>query len=216
MQDCCLALGIYARRVGLYPASPYDDDNHVACEIFDRRRGKWVMLDPTMGGYVSDGKSPLSVLEMREKFAQNEHISVVFSRQSPRDIGALMGRNGKINAYYAKNLFYLVVVLGEAGCAYLIPENFDFRRREEKYATYMLELARAMGADDAARTYLIFKLQKREDLAEKYLHLFCKKTDTAIQYVQRILPIVAASQSVKKKPEEAEFLSSWVNVSDWQ
>ena len=53
---------------------------------------------------------------------------------------------------------------------------------------------------DAARTYLLFKLQQKDDLAEKYLKLYCTKTDTAIQYVQRILPIVAASQSVKNKP----------------
>ena len=69
---------------------------------------------------------------------------------------------------------------------------------------------------DAARTYLIFKLQGKDALAEKYLNLFCAKTDTAIQYVQRILPIVAASQSVKGKPEEKEFLDKWVNVCDWQ
>ena len=54
------------------------------------------------------------------------------------------------------------------------------------------------------------------ELAEKYLKLFCAKTDTAIQYVQRILPIVAASQSVKGRPEEKEFLDKWVNVCDWQ
>ncbi len=72
------------------------------------------------------------------------------------------------------------------------------------------------GSADAARTYLIFMLQKKDELAEKYLKLFCKKTDTAVQYVQNILPIVAASQSTKKKPEEAEFLAKWVNVCDWQ
>lgn len=72
------------------------------------------------------------------------------------------------------------------------------------------------GSADAARTYLIFKLQGKDELAEKYLRLFCTKTDTAIQYVQRILPIVAASQSVKGKPEEKEFLDKWVNVCDWQ
>ena len=72
------------------------------------------------------------------------------------------------------------------------------------------------GSADAARTYLLFKLHGQDELAEKYLRLFCTKTDTAIQYVQRVLPIVAASQSVKHKPEEAEFLAKWVNVCDWQ
>lgn len=72
------------------------------------------------------------------------------------------------------------------------------------------------GSADAARTYLLFKLQGKDELAEKYIHSFCLKTDTAIQYVQKVLPIVAASQSVKRKPGEAEFLAKWVNVCDWQ
>ena len=72
------------------------------------------------------------------------------------------------------------------------------------------------GAADAARTYLLFRLNKKNDLAEKYLKLFCEKTDTARQYVNEWLPIVAASQSVKGKPEEREFLLSWVNICDYQ
>jgi hypothetical protein len=53
-------------------------------------------------------------------------------------------------------------------------------------------------------------LQGKNELADKYLDLFCRKSDTAKQYVQKWLPIVAASQSVKGKPEEKEFLASWV------
>ena len=88
-----------------------------------------------------------------------------------------------------------------------------------KKGPYIIDWSHATqgnGPADAARTYLIMKLQGKDELAEKYLKLFCLKTDTALQYVQRILPIVAASQSVKKKPEEQEFLSKWVNVCDWQ
>ena len=51
---------------------------------------------------------------------------------------------------------------------------------------------------------------------EKYLKLFCEKTDTARQYVNAWMPIVAASQSVKGNPEEREFLLNWANVCDWQ
>lgn len=68
---------------------------------------------------------------------------------------------------------------------------------------------------DAARTYLLFMLGGKEELAKKYLDLFCKKSDTAKQYVQKWMPIVAASQSVKGKPEEREFLLSWTNVVDY-
>lgn len=72
------------------------------------------------------------------------------------------------------------------------------------------------GSADAARTYLLFRLNKQDEIAEKYIKLFCTKTDTARQYVNEWLPIVAASQSVKGKPEEREFLLSWVNVCDYQ
>ena len=69
---------------------------------------------------------------------------------------------------------------------------------------------------DAARTYLLFWLSGDINSAEKYLDLFCKKSDTAKQYVQKWLPIVAASQSVKGKPEEQEFLMSWGNVVEYE
>ena len=69
---------------------------------------------------------------------------------------------------------------------------------------------------DAARTYLLFCLAGNEDMASKYLSLFCRKSDTARQYVQKWMPIVAASQSVKGNAHEREFLLSWVNVVDYQ
>ena len=69
---------------------------------------------------------------------------------------------------------------------------------------------------DVARTYLLFCLNGDKTLADKYLNLFCKKSDTAKQYVQKWMPIVAASQSVKGKAEEREFLLSWVDVVDYE
>ena len=69
---------------------------------------------------------------------------------------------------------------------------------------------------DVARTYLLFWLNGDIDGAKKYLNLFCKKSDTARQYGERWLPIVAASQSVKGKPQEREFLLSWVDVAEYQ
>ena len=69
---------------------------------------------------------------------------------------------------------------------------------------------------DVARTFLLFSLAGKSDLADKYMNLYCLKTDTAKQYVQKWLPIVAASQSVKGKPEEREFLMHWVNVVEYE
>ena len=67
-----------------------------------------------------------------------------------------------------------------------------------------------------ARTYLLFWLNGDMICAEFYLDTFCKKRATAKQYVQKWMPIVAASQSVKGNEKEREFLSSWVGVVDYQ
>lgn len=72
------------------------------------------------------------------------------------------------------------------------------------------------GAADAARTYLLFWLNGELKEANEYMDLFCQKSDTAKQYVQKWLPIVAASQSVKGNEKERELLLSWANVVDYE
>ncbi len=69
---------------------------------------------------------------------------------------------------------------------------------------------------DAARTYLLFCLAGDNEGAKRYLELFCKKSNTAKQYVQKWMPIVAASQSVKGNEKERQFLLSWVEVVDYE
>lgn len=84
---------------------------------------------------------------------------------------------------------------------------------------YVIDWAHATQGNasaDAARTYLVFVLNGQQDLAEKYLALFCKKADIPMQLVQQWMPIVACSESVKSKPEEKEILDKWVNVFDFQ
>ena len=68
---------------------------------------------------------------------------------------------------------------------------------------------------DAAMTYLLFAL-KDQETADLYLKLFCKKSDTAKQYVQQWLPIVAAAQLTKNNEMEKEFLMKWIDVFDYQ
>ena len=68
---------------------------------------------------------------------------------------------------------------------------------------------------DVARTYLLFALKDKEK-ADKYLNKFCEMSDTAKQYVQEWLPIVAGSQMVKGIEEEKELLLQWVNIAEYQ
>ncbi len=84
---------------------------------------------------------------------------------------------------------------------------------------YIIDWAHATQGNasaDVARTYLLFCLAGKTDLADKYLDLFCEKSKTEKKYVQKWLPIVAASQSVKGKPEERDFLFGWVDVVDYE
>lgn len=84
---------------------------------------------------------------------------------------------------------------------------------------YILDWSHATqgnASSDAAITYLYFCLQGDNEAAELYLDLFCKKSDTAKQYVQQWLPIVAASQLSRGKAEEKDFLMKWIDVVDYQ
>lgn len=68
---------------------------------------------------------------------------------------------------------------------------------------------------DAAMTYLLFAL-KDQSTADLYMNLFCKKSDTAKQYVQQWLPLVAAAQLSKNNELHKEFLMRWIDVIDYQ
>lgn len=96
------------------------------------------------------------------------------------------------------------------------PSNIIITDDGDAYILDWSHATQGNASADVARTYLLFCLQGDEELANQYLDLFCKKSDTAKQYVQQWLPIVAASQSVKGKAEEREFLLNWVNVVDYE
>ena len=84
---------------------------------------------------------------------------------------------------------------------------------------YIIDWAHATQGNssaDVARSYLLFYLSGKKEVGDKYLKLYCKKSDTAIQYVQRWIPIVAASRLVKAKPGEEEFLRTWIDVVDYE
>lgn len=96
------------------------------------------------------------------------------------------------------------------------PANIIVTPDGEYYVIDWAHATQGNASADAARTYLVFNLQGKKVLAEKYLDLFCKKADIPKQLVQQWMPIVACSESVKNKPEEKELLDSWVNVFDFQ
>ena len=96
------------------------------------------------------------------------------------------------------------------------PSNIIIAKDGTPYIIDWSHATQGNGAADAARTYLLFWLKGDTETAKQYLDLFCKKSDTAKQYVQKWMPIVAASQSVKGNEEERELLLSWANVVEYE
>ena len=95
------------------------------------------------------------------------------------------------------------------------PSNIIVQEDGTMYVIDWVHAAQGNASADVARTYLLLSL-KDSKLADLYMDLFCEKTDTDKRYDQGWLPIVAAAQLVKKRPEEKELLEKWINVFPYQ
>lgn len=133
LAECCLAVGIYARRVRILPYSPYDFDNHVITEIYDKSLKKWIVLDLTTDGYfIDEAKMPLSLLEMRDRFANRAFITFVRSTDALKDLFTLRKKHLDTNVYICKNLFCFQVeqcsTFGEKGVfLHFVPVNYSVK-----------------------------------------------------------------------------------------
>ena len=142
--ECCMALGIYARRVSIMPFSPYDFDNHVVAEIYDRTLEKWIMLDPTTDGYfIDETKTPLSLLEMRSRFANAEFVTYVSSMSALKDIEKLRAKYTDVNMYICKNLFYFKIekysTFGvKHEYLYVVPSHYSIKRTKQANCKYRI------------------------------------------------------------------------------
>lgn len=96
------------------------------------------------------------------------------------------------------------------------PSNVIITKDGTPYVIDWSHATQGNASADVARTYLLFYLNGKQALAEKYLSLYCKKSDTAKQYVQKWIPIVAASRLSAAKEGEEQFLRNWIDVVDYE
>ena len=94
------------------------------------------------------------------------------------------------------------------------PSNIIVKDDGTMYVLDWVHATQGNASADVARTYLLLCLDG-EQKAEKYMDLFCQKTGTDKRYVQQWLPLVAAAQLTKKRPEEQELLHRWLDVCDY-
>ena len=96
------------------------------------------------------------------------------------------------------------------------PSNVIVQEDGTVYVIDWSHVTQGNASADAARTYLLFSMDGKEELAKKYLDLFEKMSGIEKKSIQRWIPIVAATQMTKNFPEEQEFLSKWINVMDFE
>ncbi|MBR3511616.1 MAG: phosphotransferase [Clostridia bacterium] len=71
-------------------------------------------------------------------------------------------------------------------------------------------------ASDVAMTFLIFSMNGKQDVANRYVDLYCQKANVDKREIQSWIPIVAAAIMSKSSEENKEFLRHWTNVVDYQ
>lgn len=96
------------------------------------------------------------------------------------------------------------------------PSNVIVKEDGTVYIIDWAHVTQGNASADAARTYLLFSIDNKEEVAEKYLNLFSEKSGIEKSNIQRWIPIVAATQMTKNIEEEQEFLSKWINVVDFE
>ncbi len=96
------------------------------------------------------------------------------------------------------------------------PSNIIITENDEAYIIDWAHVTQGNASADAARTYLLFAIDERQDLADKYLDLFSEKSGIQKSNIQRWIPIVAASQKTKGKQEEQDFLNKWIDIIDYE
>jgi aminoglycoside phosphotransferase (APT) family kinase protein len=101
------------------------------------------------------------------------------------------------------------------------PSNVVITQNDEAYIIDWSHASQGNASADAAQTWLILRFYQdffygNRDTAEQYLTLFCEKSGTPRQYVEKWISIVSASQLVKGRPEEREFLLRQVNVVEYE
>lgn len=129
LNEMCLSLGMYSRKVWIMPYSGYDGDCHVVNEVWDSSRNKWVMLDITNNEYwVDENNAPLSILEIREKAALREFCTPVEVGDKTNNLQGLKEKHIGDFLYIVKNMVYMEYctnyTVGESEKTYLLlPQN---------------------------------------------------------------------------------------------
>jgi len=96
------------------------------------------------------------------------------------------------------------------------PSNVIVKEDGSLYIIDWSHATQGNASADAAKTFLIFSMQGKVELADKYLDLFAKESTIEKNHIQRWIPIVAGIQKAKEIDEEQDFLNRWIDIYDYE
>ncbi|MDR1465194.1 MAG: phosphotransferase [Oscillospiraceae bacterium] len=153
----------------------------------------WLDLFVTLQQEVHERRSP-RLTQMHDKF----HRKISFSGL---DATARYELHNRLDAMPRHNK----ICHGD-----FIPSNVLLRGEKTPTLIDWAHVTQGNASADAAKTYLLLLLRAETELAEQYLKLYCKKSDTARQYIGKWLPVVAAAQLQTCREEDRAFFRGQV------
>ena len=96
------------------------------------------------------------------------------------------------------------------------PSNIIMTQNGEYFVLDWAHVTQGNASGDAATTYLLFCMQGKKEVAEKYLTMFSQMSKIDKINIQKWIPIIALNELTKGKKEEEEFLRQCIDVIEYQ
>ncbi len=179
--------------------------------------GKWAIVMDYIEGETLESlmkKNPEKIDEYIEYFCKIQ--SDIHSRKSPlltkykdKMVSKIMQSDLDASSRYDLCLRLNEMPMHNHLChGDFIPSNVVITKDGTPYILDWSHASQGNATADATKTYLLFKLQGEEETAEKYIDVFCKKTNVKREYVDAWIPLIAAAQLLKSSPENKKFFRS--------
>ena len=77
LNEVYLAMGFESRPTHLWPAEKEDEESHYITSVYSRTLGRWILMDPDFGVYVTDEQGAiLGVAEIRSRLVAGRPLTV--------------------------------------------------------------------------------------------------------------------------------------------
>ncbi len=96
-----------------------------------------------------------------------------------------------------------------------IPANITVAEDGAVYIIDWSHAAQGNASADVVRTCLLMRLAGKQEMAKKYMDLYCEKSGIEKDYVAKWFPIVASALCSDAVGEDKQSLMSWVKKSDF-